>query len=141
MNQIIIIGRLTRDPEVRYTQSEKAVASFTVAVDRPRRPGKDKETDFLRVQAWEKTAENCEKYLAKGSMVSVQGQLRQETYEKEGEKRQTFIIKADRVEFIGTRAERQERPEQPKEEAPDNFQELNEEVPFRNETVQSVPKV
>ncbi len=51
MNQIIIIGRLTRDPEVRYTQSEKAVCSMTVAVDRPRQAGKEKETDFIRVQA------------------------------------------------------------------------------------------
>ena len=125
MNQIIIIGRLTRDPEIRYTQSEKAVCSMTVAVDRPRQAGKEKETDFIRVQAWEKTAENCEKYLSKGSMVAVQGQLRQNVYEKDGEKKSNYIVRADRVEFIGPKVEKQERSE-----APDDFQEINEEVPF-----------
>lgn len=122
MNSIIIIGRLTRDPEIRYTQSGTAVCSMTAAVDRPRQAGKEKETDFLRVQAWDKTAENCEKFLAKGSMVAVQGQLRQNTYEKDGEKKSTYIVRADRVEFIGPKVEKQETP--------DNFQEINEEVPF-----------
>lgn len=122
MNSSIIIGRLTRDPEVRYTQSGTAVCSMTVAVDRPRQAGKEKETDFIRVQAWEKTAENCEKFLSKGSMVAVQGQLRQNTYEKDGEKKSTYIVRADRVEFIGPKVEKQETP--------DNFQEINEEVPF-----------
>lgn len=125
MNQIIIIGRLTRDPEVRYTQSEKAVASMTVAVDRPRQAGKEKETDFIRVQAWDKTAENCEKFLGKGSMVAVQGQLRQNAYEKDGEKKSTYIVRADRVEFIGPKVEKEEKLEDPQ-----GFQAINEEVPF-----------
>ena len=127
MNSIIIIGRLTRDPEVRYTQSEKAVCSMTVAVDRPRQAGKEKETDFIRVQAWDKTAENCEKFLAKGSMVAVQGQLRQNVYEKDGEKKGTYIVRADRVEFIGPKVE---KPAQLRSEDPGDFQEINEEVPF-----------
>ena len=95
---------------------------MTVAVDRPRQAGEEKETDFIRVQAGDKTAENCEKFLAKGSMVAVQGQLRQNVFEKDGEKKSTYIVRADRVEFIGPKVEKQE--------APDNFQEINEEVPF-----------
>ena len=76
MNSVVLIGRLTRDPEVRYTAStQMAVASFTVAIDRPVRAGGEKQTDFPRVTVFGKQAENCEKYLAKGRLVGVQGRI------------------------------------------------------------------
>ena len=67
MNSVQLIGRLTRDPEVRYTASQMAVATFSVAIDRPTRAGSERQTDFPRVTVFGKQAENCEKYLAKGS--------------------------------------------------------------------------
>lgn len=67
MNSVVLIGRLTRDPELRYTSgSQMAVATFTIAIDRPVRAGGEKQTDFPRVTVFGKQAENCEKYLAKG---------------------------------------------------------------------------
>ena len=121
MNQVALIGRLTRDPETRYTTTQKAVCSFTVAVDRPRAAGKDKETDFIRVQAWERTAENCEKYLSKGSMVAVSGSIRQNVTEKDGQRKEYVVVKADRVEFIGPKQE---------QEKPESFAAIQEEIPF-----------
>lgn len=73
MNNVALIGRLTRDPELRYTTSQMAVATFSVAIDRSRRADREKETDFPRVTVFGKQAENCEKYLAKGMMVAIQG--------------------------------------------------------------------
>jgi len=73
MNSVVLIGRLTRDPEVRYTpDSQMAVATFTVAIDRPVRQGKEKQTDFPRITVFGKQAENCERFLAKGRLVGVQ---------------------------------------------------------------------
>ena len=72
MNQVILIGRLTKDPEIRYTSStQMAVATFTVAVDRPVKAGEEKKADFPRVTVFGKQAENCEKYLAKGRTVCI----------------------------------------------------------------------
>lgn len=119
MNIIVITGRLTRDPELRYTQTQKAVCTFTVAVDRPRIPGRDKEADFVRVQAWEKTAENCDKFLTKGSPVIVRGELRINKYEKDGQTREAVTVRADRVEFTA-----------PAKEKLDDFTEIQEELPF-----------
>ena len=77
MNSVVLIGRLTRDPELRYTSgSQMAVATFTIAIDRPVRAGGEKQTDFPRVTVFGKQAENCEKYLAKGRLVGVQGDCR-----------------------------------------------------------------
>ena len=70
MNSVVLIGRLTRDPELRYTSgSQMAVATFTIAIDRPVRAGGEKQTDFPRVTVFGKQAENCEKYLAKGRLA------------------------------------------------------------------------
>lgn len=100
MNTVILIGRLTRDPELRYIpQSETAVANFTLAVDRPM--AKEKTADFIRVVAFGKTAELCERFLAKGRMVGVQGRIQTGQYkDKNGETRYTTEVYADRVEFL-----------------------------------------
>lgn len=100
MNKIFISGNLTRDPEVRYTQSGKAVAKMGIAVNRPF--SKEKEVDFFNLTAWEKTAEFCGKYLAKGSRVLVEGRLQTYSYEgKDGVKRSGVDIWIDNIEFAG----------------------------------------
>ncbi len=102
MNSVVLIGRLTRDPELRYTAgSQMAVATFTVAIDRPVRSGGEKQTDFPRVTVFGKQAENCEKYLAKGRLVGVQGRLQTGSYtNKDGATVYTTDVVADRVEFL-----------------------------------------
>ena len=76
MNNVVLIGRLTRDPEVKYfPENQMAVATFSVAIDRPTRAGQEKKTDFPRVTCFGKQAENCERYLAKGRLVGIQGRI------------------------------------------------------------------
>lgn len=102
MNSVVLIGRLTRDPELRYTSgTQMAVATFTVAIDRPVRAGGEKQTDFPRVTVFGKQAENCEKFLAKGRLVGVQGRLQTGSYtNKDGATVYTTDVVADRVEFL-----------------------------------------
>lgn len=107
LNSIIIMGRLTADPELRTTSSGLSVSSFTVAVDRGYvKPGEDKKTDFIPVVAWRSTAEFVSKYFRKGSMIAVQGSLQTRNYEdKNGNKRVAFEIIADQISFCGSKAE------------------------------------
>ena len=97
LNNITIHGRLTKDVELRYTKSEKAVSSFTVACDRP---GKDSGADFIPCVAWEKTAEMLDRYFHKGSQILVSGRLAQRDYEdKNGNKRKTYEVVVNTVDF------------------------------------------
>jgi single-strand DNA-binding protein len=110
MNQVILIGRLTRDPEVRYTADQMAIASFSLAIDRPVSAGREKQADFPRVTVFGKQAETCERYLSKGRQVAVQGRIRTGSYKnKEGATVYTTEVVADRVEFLdwGDKTERQ----------------------------------
>ena len=101
MNKTLLIGRLTKDPEIRYTNDNLAIASFTLAINRPPKRDGTKEADFPRVIVFGKQAENCEKYIAKGSRVAVEGRLQTGSYtNKNGEKVYTTEILAERVEFI-----------------------------------------
>ena len=103
MNSVVLIGRLTRDPEVRYTggQNNMAVATFSVAIDRPTKRGEEKKADFPRVTAFGRQAENCEKFLAKGRLVGVQGRIQTGSYtNKDGRTVYTTDVVADRVEFL-----------------------------------------
>lgn len=101
LNHITIMGRLTRDPELRRTGSGIAVASFTVAVDRDyKAEGQDRETDFIDCVAWRGTGEFVSKYFHKGSMIVVAGRLQVRNYtDKEGNKRRAAEIVADNVYF------------------------------------------
>ena len=100
MNTVVLIGNLARDPELRYTNNGKAVANLTVAVNRGF--GKDNEADFIRVVVWEKQAENCANYLAKGRKVAVEGRLQVSSYEaKDGSTRYSTDVVARVVEFLG----------------------------------------
>ena len=102
LNHIVIMGRLTRDPELRRTGSGVAVASFTVAVDRDfgGRDGGEKETDFIDCVAWRQTGEFVSKYFTKGRMIVVSGRLQVRSWtDKDGNKRRTAEVVADNVYF------------------------------------------
>ena len=102
LNHIVIMGRLTRDPELRRTGSGIAVASFTVAVDRDfgNRDGGERETDFIDCVAWRQTGEFVSKYFTKGSMIVVSGRLQIRNWnDKEGNKRRSAEVVADNVYF------------------------------------------
>ena len=106
LNHIVIMGRLTRDPELRRTGSGIAVASFSVAVDRDfgKNENGEKETDFIDCVAWRNTAEFVSKYVTKGRMVAVSGRLQIRSWtDKEGNKRRTAEIVADNVYFGDSR--------------------------------------
>ena len=107
LNSIIIMGRLTADPELRSTSSGLSVTSFNVAVDRGYvRAGEEKKTDFIPVVAWRQTADFVSKYFRKGSMIAVQGSLQSRSYEdKNGNKRVAYEVIADQVSFCGSKAE------------------------------------
>ena len=102
MNRVILIGRLTRDPEIRYTQSGIAVANFSIAVDRRfKNANGEKETDFINIVAWRKQAELVGEYVKKGYMIAVDGSLQMRKYQtREGENRTTFEVLADNLQFL-----------------------------------------
>lgn len=104
MNKTQIVGRLTKDPEVRYSQGENstAIARFTVAVDRRMKPG---EADFISCVAFGKTAEFLEKYFKKGNRVGLCGHIQTGSYEKDGTKVYTTDVIADEVEFVESKGE------------------------------------
>ena len=102
LNHITLMGRLTRDPELRYTQSQTPVASFTVAVDRDfgSRDGGEKQTDFIDCVAWRQTAEFVSKYFTKGSMAVVSGRLQiRDWTDREGGKRRSAEVVVDNMYF------------------------------------------
>jgi single-strand DNA-binding protein len=102
MNHIDLIGRLTRDPELRYTPSGVAVANFDLAVDRPTTNQQgERETDFIRIVTWQKQAEVVANYLKKGRLVAVEGRLQIRNYEtQDGQKRKAAEVVASRVQFL-----------------------------------------
>ena len=101
LNRVVLIGRLTRDPELRYTQNGTAVASFTVAVNR--KYNRD-EADFIPVVVWQKMAENVAEYLGKGSLVAIEGRIQTRNYEnQEGRKVYVTEVIADDVRFLDSR--------------------------------------
>lgn len=108
LNKAILMGRLTADPELRHTQSNIPVTSFTLAVDRTF--GKEKQTDFLDIVAWRNTAEFVSKWFSKGMLVAVSGRMQTRIWEdKQGNKRKTTEVVADEVFFAeGKRGQEEE---------------------------------
>ncbi len=115
MNKVILIGRLTKDPESRQLPTGSACTNFTVAVDRnfSSRDG-ERSADFIPVVTWNKTAENCARYLTKGSRVGVSGRIQTRSYQaNDGSRRYVTEVVADEVEFLTTKSEQQQlRPAQ-----------------------------
>lgn len=116
MNRAILIGRLTKDPELRYTPSGVATTSFTLAVDRPfTNQNGDRETDFLTIITWRKQAENCANYLSKGRLVAVEGRIQTRSYENSnGQRVYVTEVIADSVKFLESgRSDNKKREEDP----------------------------
>ena len=102
LNIVVLIGRLVRDPELRYTPSGVAVGSFTLAVDRPftNQQG-EREADFIDIVVWRKLAETCANHLSKGRLVAVRGRLQVRSYEtQDGQRRRVAEVVADDVRFL-----------------------------------------
>jgi single-strand DNA-binding protein len=124
INSVVLMGRLTADPELRQTQNGTSVTSFTVAVDRRFQRG---QTDFINIVAWKQTAEFVEKYFKKGAMIALRGNIQQRNYEdKNGNKRTAFEVIADEVSFCGSKAEKPQTPNN------DDFEEIpiSDDLPF-----------
>lgn len=111
MNKTFLIGRLTKDPELRYTESNKAIANFTVAIDRQYTNSQgEKETDFINIVTFQKQAENVKKYVSKGSQVAVDGRIQTRNYEdKDGKRIYVTEVIADRVQFLDTKSVKEEK--------------------------------
>ena len=106
MNKAILIGRLTKDPEVRYTSSNRAVCQFTIAIDRPftNQASGQREADFINIVAWDKTGENVGKYMTKGRLVAVEGRIQTRNYENnEGRRVYVTEVVANNVQFLESR--------------------------------------
>lgn len=134
MNLVIFMGRLTADPEIRHSQEGKAIATFSLAVDRRFKRDGDPEADFFRVTAFGKIGEFVEKYLKKGTKILLRGQMQNNNYtDRQGVKRYDFRVIADSIEFCEKREEGKPKPE-PKPEPQtdeDGFMSgYDEELPF-----------
>lgn len=102
MNQVMLIGRLTKDVELRRTPNGSPVCEVTVAVDRLKKGDREKEADFIQVTVWGKNAENLAQYKGKGDQIAVEGRLTVDSYtDKDGNKRWKTFVTANRIEFIG----------------------------------------
>ena len=107
MNRVNLIGRITKKPELRYLNVDTAYTKFTIAVNRNY---KREETDFINIIAWRKQAENICNYLDKGSLIAVDGRIQTGSYEdNKGNRRYTFDVVADNVEFLETKREKVEQ--------------------------------
>lgn len=130
MNVVSLIGRICTDIEVRYTNTQKAVGKFRLAVNRQ---GKDKGADFINIVVWGNTAEVCEKYLAKGRQVGIEGRIETGSYERQdGTKVYTTDVVANRVHFIADGRKDDVRETEAPTGAPsaDSFAAISEDVPF-----------
>lgn len=102
MNSVCLVGRLTRDPEIKYTESGKTIARFGIAVDRRK---KESGADFINIVAFDKTGEFIEKYFRKGQRIGITGRIQTGSYDgKDGKKVYTFDVVADNVEFVESKA-------------------------------------
>ena len=105
MNKVVLIGRLTRDPELRYTGNNTPVATFSLAVNRnfSNQQG-EREADFINIVVWRKQAENVKNYLTQGSQVAIEGRIQTRTYDdNNGQRRYITEVIADNVEFLGSK--------------------------------------
>ena len=103
MNKVFLIGRLSREPELRHTTSGMPVCQINVAISRPVGQGKEPETDFINVVVWNKQAENVSKYLAKGRQIAIEGRIQTRNYDNnEGKRVYVTEVIASNVEFLGS---------------------------------------
>ena len=128
MNKVILIGRLTAKPELRYTNSNIAFTNFSLAVDRPSKEDGTKDADFIQIRVWKKQAENVCKYLDKGSLVAIEGRVQTEKFTtKDGENRYKTLVLAERVMFLNSK-KKEESKEEPQQIEKDPFADFGESV-------------
>lgn len=118
MNNVVLIGRMVRDPEVKYSQNGKAVCRFTIAVDR-----QQEGADFISCVCFDRQAENLSRYIKKGRQIAVAGSIRTGSYEGKNGKVYTTDVYANSIEYLGSEQNR-ERPEEPV------FQDVDDELPW-----------
>ena len=128
MNKVILMGRMTRDIELRYTQSGKAVGQFALAIDKY--VGGEKSADFINCVAWEKTAELIKNYCGKGRQILIEGRLQSRSYEKDGQKRYITEVVVSHMEFCGSKKDGDggNKTETPPDEFGGEYE--DEEIPF-----------
>ena len=126
LNRVVLVGRLTRDPELRYTPTNVPVAQFTIAVSRPfsNQQTGEKEADFIPITVWRKQAENVKNFVKKGSLIGVEGRIQVRNYEdKDGARRYVTEVVADNVVFLeskGSQDDLQSPEIEPKQEGNDD---------------------
>lgn len=115
LNKVNLVGRLTKDPELRYLGNGNPVANFTLAVNRTfKNKDGEREADFINIQVWRKQAENCANYISKGSLVAISGRIQSRSYDTaEGQKRYVTEVVAEEVHFLDSKGSKK------KEETPD----------------------
>ena len=134
MNKVCLIGRLVKDPEIRYSSNSTPVATFTLAINRPKRSDREQEADFINIVVWDKIAENCSKYLIKGSQVAVDGRIQTRNYDDDnGKKHYVTEIVAENVQFLGSKKSEASLPEEPdylkaKHDTTDPYAEMSKQV-------------
>lgn len=112
MNRTVLVGRLTKDPDLKYTQNGVAVVSFTLAVNRPFKNNGEQQADFINIVAWRKTAENVANYLNKGSLAGVDGRIQTRNYEgQDGRRVYVTEVVADQVSFLEPKQQEQKKKE------------------------------
>lgn len=102
MNKVILIGRLTKDPELRFTPNGSPFCGFTLAVNRPTREDGSRSADFINCQVWGSQAENLAKYTSKGRQIAVEGSIRVDSSEENGERKWYTKVSAFRIEYLGS---------------------------------------
>lgn len=137
MNKVFLIGRLTRDPELRYTESNVPVASFTLAINRNHtNQDGEREADFINIIAWKKQAENIKNYIKEGSQIAVDGRIQTRSYEKDGQKHYVTEVVVDSIQFLESKQETTANQEDPfsemgkKVEVEDYFRVDENDLPF-----------
>ena len=136
INNVVLMGRLVADPEIRTTNTGKSVANFRIAVDRTYSKGGNKEADFITIVAWESTADFISKYFSKGSMIALRGEIQTRNYEdNSGNKRTAVEVLAKEVSFCGGKNETSSAPAQatPTYQATASeldFEEIPDDLPF-----------
>ena len=123
LNRVVLVGRMTRDPELRRTNTGTAVTSFTIAMNRNfTNQNRERQADFIPCIVWNKTAENVAKYCAKGSLVGIDGRLQSRQYENQDGRRVTIVeVVCDSVQFLDTRSQDSNRQVQQSTQPQNNF--------------------
>ena len=126
INRVVLVGRMTRDPELRRTNTGAAVTSFTLALNRNYNSADGQQADYINCVVWNKVAENVERYCSKGSLVGVEGRIQTRSYDNsQGQKVYVVEVICDSVQFLETRAARERAQSQPQmQQNNDNFYDM-----------------